>query len=88
MARNQTHGRLFHLEETLRFINNSSEMVSYSILKEVLVNVSCTQIMDWFQSYLNYLRNENGSLSTFWLSYVDMVEIILGLLRASRKGNI
>ena len=30
---------------------------------------------------------ENGNLSTFWLSYMDMVEIFLGLIRASRDGD-
>ena len=37
--------------------------------------------------YLDLLRNDNGKLSSFWMSYVDMVEIILGLLRSSREGD-
>ena len=40
-----------------------------------------------FQDYLDFLRTENGGLSTFWMSYVDMVEIVLGLVCASREGD-
>ena len=34
--------------------------------------------------YMEYLRTSNGSLSAFWVSYIDMVSILLSLLRASR----
>ena len=43
--------------------------------------------MDLIQ-FLSYLRHDNGNLSTFWMSYVDMVgDILLGLIRVSREGN-
>jgi len=29
----------------------------------------------------------NGNLSAFWMSFVDMSEILLGIIRASREGN-
>ena len=38
--------------------------------------------------FLEHLRHNNGELSAFWMSYIDMVEdVLLGLLRASREGN-
>ena len=41
----------------------------------------------WMQ-YLQYLRSENGPLSCFWMSYIDIVgDVLLGLIRASREGN-
>ncbi len=41
-----------------------------------------------FNKYLNHLRNSNGDLSSYWMSYVDMVGgALLGLLRASREGD-
>ena len=40
-----------------------------------------------FDKYVEFLRYENGKLSKFWLAYLDMVEIPLRLLRASREGN-
>lgn len=40
-----------------------------------------------FYQYIGFLHHKNSKLSEFWLSYLDMVEILLGLLRASREGN-
>lgn len=40
-----------------------------------------------FVLYMEFLRVNNGKLSEFWVSYFDMVEVLLGLLRASREGN-
>lgn len=41
-----------------------------------------------WDEYLEYLRHDNGDLSAFWMSYLDIVgEILLGLIRASREGN-
>ena len=36
---------------------------------------------------MTFLRHENGKLSEFWLSYLDLVDILLGLLRVPREGN-
>ena len=41
-----------------------------------------------WNEYLDFLRHDNGNLSAFWMSYVDIVgAILVGLLRASREGN-
>ena len=46
------------------------------------------QVMIMWREFLKHLRESNGELSVFWMSYVDMVEgIVLGLLRASREGD-
>ena len=37
--------------------------------------------------YLDYLRNNNGKLSSFWMSYIDLVDILLNMVRASREGH-
>lgn len=39
-----------------------------------------------YDKYLDHLRNSNGKLSSFCMSYFDIVEILLNLLRASREG--
>ncbi|XP_065883645.1 uncharacterized protein [Dysidea avara] len=33
-------------------------------------------------------NNNNGDLSAFWMSYIDMVTFLLGLLRASREDEL
>ena len=37
--------------------------------------------------YLDYLRNKKGKLSSFWMSYIDLVDILLNMVRASREGH-
>ena len=39
------------------------------------------------EAFLNHLRSTNGEQSKFWMSYVDIVDNLLALIRASREGN-
>ena len=48
---------------------------------------SCQMIIDRFLTYLNVLRHEKGQLADFLMAYVDMVNILLGLLRADIEGH-
>ena len=52
-----------------------------------LARSSYSKSGDLFKQYMTFIRTQNGNLSAFWTSYIDMVEILLGLLRASREGN-
>ena len=52
-----------------------------------MTSTSSVDFIHLFDNYMKFLRHENGKLSKFWLSYLDLVEILLGLLRASREGN-
>lgn len=56
---------------------------------ESILNSDCfKEIYPLWMQYLQYLRSENGPLSCFWMSYIDIVgDILLGLIRASREGN-
>ena len=53
----------------------------------VLKSKSCTRIFQLFNEYQNVLRNDNGNISCFRMSYIDMVEILFGLIRVLREGN-
>ena len=75
-----------HLEKALDTIARLHDNVSQTLMKEVQENPSCIRICQLFQHYLDTLREGHG-LSAFWMSYIYMVEIMLGLLRASREGN-
>ena len=48
---------------------------------------SFSELTQLFDQCMGFLRQENGKLSQFWASYLDMVEVLLGLLRVSREGN-
>lgn len=78
---------LVHLADTLAAISQVCENTCQASLQKVMENKSYVLILKHFGVYMDYLRHENGSLSTFWMSYLDMVEILLGLLRASREGD-
>ena len=69
---------LVHLEETLIFTNGFCEEVSQTDVHEMVENQSCEHIFKLFGVYLDYPRN--GALSAFWMSYVDMVVVMLGLI--------
>ena len=75
------------LAETLLHVTDFAENISGETWLEFQLVHSCSHVLQSFQDYLDFLRTENGDLSTFWMSYVDMVEIVLGLVRASREGD-
>ena len=68
---------------TYGFCGEVSQIAVYQMRE----NQSCEHIFKLFGVYLNYLRQDNGALADFWMSYVDMVEVMLGLIRASRDGD-
>jgi len=75
------------LEDTLEVIKCLSEAVSQVVVDEVAENESYKHIFKLFEVYLNYLRKDNGPLSAFWMSYIDLLDIMLGLIWASREGD-
>ena len=40
-----------------------------------------------FEEYLNVLRHESGTLTSIWMSFIDIVSILLQLLLASQDKN-
>ena len=42
--------------------------------------------MELFHAYQDVLKSQNR-LSEFWMSYIDITEILLGVLRALREGD-
>ena len=67
----------------MRIIDNLCEDETQVSLKQVLQKGLCLCSMDLFGVYIKFPRGENGNLSTFWLSYMDMIEILLAIIRAS-----
>ena len=75
------------LTKTLQLIASFCEGPSQDSLFTVSCNATCITIFKLFNEYLDFLRHGYGDLSAFWMSYIDMVDILFGLLRASREGN-
>ena len=70
----------------LRDVAIQSEKLHSNITQDQLNDFrseeSCVRIFHLFNVYLDFLRNENGDLSTMWMSYIDMVDVVPGLIRA------
>ena len=72
------------LEQVDTLANNLKE----ESLDQLLQSLVLPQVMTVWRQFLNNLHQNNGELSAFWMSYVDMVEgIVLGFLRASQEGD-
>ena len=48
---------------------------------------SSSEVTELFEEYMLLLCHENGKLSAFWVSYLDFVDILLAMIRASREGD-
>ena len=54
----------------------------------LLQNPILSKLITFWSNFLEHLRHNNGELSAYWMSYIDMVEnVLLRLLRASHEGN-
>lgn len=56
----------------------------FNLLQSPLI----AELMTLWKDFLEHLRHNNGEVSAYWMSYIDMVDnVVLGLLRTSREGN-
>jgi hypothetical protein len=76
------------VNSVLEEIKDFRHDLSQCNIEEILNSSEFEAVIDLWNKYLAHLRHDNGDLSAFWMSYIDMVEgILLNLLRASREGN-
>lgn len=75
------------VEAGLEVIRDLHEDLSQKVFEETLMNEELQGLMHYFTEYMDELRNNNGPLSAYWMSYIDMVSILIGLIRGTREGN-
>lgn len=80
-------GDVRHLRETITAVKTLHTDISQDNLESLLENESVLIILTHFLQYLDELRNTRGQLASFWTSFLDLAEILLDLIRASREGN-
>ena len=69
-------------------VNNMVDDLNQQNFNNLLQSPLLAELMILWRDFLEHLRHNNGELSEYWMSYIDMVEdIVLGLLHASREGN-
>ena len=76
--------RVDELMKGLKQLNDSTCKLEF---KDFMRSPLFQEVLQLFLSYSHHLRHSNGKLSKFWMSYVDMMEVLLGLIRATREGN-
>ncbi|CAK6970967.1 hypothetical protein D5F01_LYC11269 [Scomber scombrus] len=64
-----------------------SEGISSTTVEESLDRTVFRKVHQYFCEFMQHLRSQQGPLARFWMSYFDMVEVVLNLVRASREGN-
>ena len=57
------------------------------VFNEILNSEQMAFIFSKLQQYIDILRAKNGTMSGFWMSYIDLTCLLLDFLRASREGN-
>ena len=81
------HGtEVHHLEELLYRISTFHDVVSRTSFTKLMDDASCTRILLLFHEHIDTIRTDIP-LTAFWMSYHDVTQIMLGLLRATREGD-
>ena len=74
-------------DDTRLLLEKLHEKPNQESLDELLHNPSCDQLLQHFFVYLDNLRSNAGQLAQFWMSYVDMIQLLLNLVRAFGEGD-
>ena len=87
VQRNQAAEQQYLVEDSGTLFVGLTQSTNQENLDSVLHNPRLALLFDLFQQYLSFLRSDGGPLAQFWMSYIDMVETLLHLIRSSREGN-
>lgn len=74
------------LEEAMKALQNICDDTCQDEFEESFENASVKFIFNAFSEFLGE-HSQSQSLSAFWVSYLDIVELLLNLLRSTRQGN-
>ncbi|XP_053399793.1 uncharacterized protein LOC123523028 [Mercenaria mercenaria] len=78
---------MLHMDDTFLNIDRLHANTCHEQLHEFVSSLPFKHIHELFIMYKNVLRKDCGQLAAFWMSYLDIVEVVLGLIRASREGD-
>ena len=76
--------KLNHTIQAVHKLCNDTCVATYDA---AVKDESCNRILQIFSACLKVLKTDKGPLAAFWMTYVEMIEILLGLLRADREGD-
>ena len=68
-----------NLDVAIQCVNELQDNPCAAQLRMCLDDESCQRVLHLFASYLDIQRNDGGQLAAFWMMYIDLVEILLGV---------
>ena len=75
------------LVDVTKKMKSLQENTSSVTLQAVLEDSACIIILNRFTEFMRILSTKSGDLAAYWMSYIDLVGVLLDLIRASREGN-
>ena len=75
------------MDELIKGLKQLSDSTYDPEFKDVMRSPLFEEVSKLFPLYSYHLSHSNRKLLKFWMSYVDMTEVLLGLIRATREGN-
>ena len=79
--------QFYSIQHALELIADTCEEIGPRTSNDTLHSDTYHTAVDLFDKFLNVLRNESGPLSCLWMSYMDLTETMLQMIRASREQN-
>ena len=83
----EQHEDPLRLNSTMQALQAICDNACPESLHAAMNDDACIHIFELFAIYQDVLRQRHTQLAKFWMTYLDMVEILLGLIRADREGD-
>ena len=74
-------------EDEKKEIENLKTNLCQEECERVLNSTAFSDWIDHFSSYITHLKVEGSDLAKFWISYLELCELLLNLIYATRTGN-
>jgi hypothetical protein len=87
LENNHSQDIQIRLNEIFAFVAKVHDNTCSTSLESFRMDESYKRIQHLLEIYLAVLRHESGQLTAFWMNYIDMVDLLLGLIRADREGD-
>eukprot|EP00795_Rhopilema_esculentum_P000015 gene15-9612_t len=81
------NGVYYHRKSRSIFTHKLADELSKERHGKLLMSRVFQRYSSLFAEYADHFRNANDPPSAFWMSYIDMIELLLQMIRASREGN-
>ena len=75
------------INKALEDIGRLADGLLKSTVDHIFNSLAFQVLFERSEEYMEHLRKTNVPLSAFWLSYIDMVELMLYMIAASRNAN-